>query len=208
MIAKRQCCASGALAIGAVVTLAQPVLAAGDGPLTLETVRGSAVRHGRAATVTVRLRNVTDQKVTVYVRRDLITYEVVAPTGEVLTCLPMDRPRHPARSGFTTILPHHSVVMTSRLVELCPRWTFATHGEYQVRARYDPRPTGEQVGLDAYTGVLLSDASVSVRVKQDSRVFKNHPVIPHLPRQTEPKPALPPGAPASRAKAPPVSGRR
>lgn len=170
-------------------------------PLALEMVRGSDARNERSVTATIRLRNVSNQMVTVYLRRDLITFEVEGPGGRKTTCEPIDAMRHPARRGFTKLAPHRSVVLTSRLVELCPRWTFANHGEYLVRARYDPRATGAMVGVEAFTGELETNRPVSVRVKRDIRVVRNHFVPKSSPRTAAVKTHAP--APSAPAPAPP-----
>jgi hypothetical protein len=171
-------------------------------PLVLEMVRGSEARNERSVTATVRLRNVTDQRVAVYLRRDLITFEVEGPDGNKTTCEPIDAMRHPARRGFTIVAAHRSVVLTARLVELCPRWTFARRGEYLLRARYDPRVTGKTVGVEAFTGELDAGNPVSVRVRHDTRVVVNHFVSRNSPQQAPPKAAVPVLPPARSAQRP------
>ncbi|HEX4337223.1 MAG TPA: hypothetical protein VH062_15000 [Polyangiaceae bacterium] len=142
----------------------------------------------------------TEQKVSVYLRRDLITFEIAGPDGEKTTCEPIDAMRHPARRGFTNVAAHRSIVLTARLVELCPRWTFAKSGEYLVRASYDPRVSGKTVGVDAFTGELEADRSVSVWVRHGLHVIRNHFVsrdsAGHAPTKTAAPP--PPAPPPSR----------
>jgi hypothetical protein len=195
-----------------LLALPRNVDAADGTPLILEMTRGSEVRHGRNAQVTLRVRNTTTQPVTIYLRRDLITFRVTGPGGEETTCAPMDAQRHPGRRGFTTLLPHRSLVLTSRLIELCPRWTFSEHGAYSVDAYYDPRSSGQSLGLHAFTGRLAADRPVIVRVQRDARVVQNHEVRASgspAPQSaaSAPKPT-PPAPPAPPAKARPVPLRR
>ena len=171
-------------------------------PLVLEMTKGSVVRHGRDATVTVRVRNTTADPVTLYVRRDLLTFEILGPGGEQTTCAPMDPLRHPARLGFTKVAPHRSVLLTTRLVELCPRWTFSRRGEYSVRASYAAERTGQSVGLHAFTGSLVADRPAVVHVQHDSRVFRNH-VVTSSGQRAPSVPSTPPASPPkARASAP------
>lgn len=171
-----------------------------EAPVVLEMTRGSVVRHGRDATVTVRVRNTTASAVTLYLRRDLMTFDVVGPGGDETTCPPIDWRRHPARLGFTTLRPHRSLVMTARLVELCPRWTFSKHGDYVVSVRYQTLATGQGVGLHAFTGQLDAERPVVVRVEHDARVFRNHVVE----RASRPMAAAPAPLAPRKARAVPV----
>jgi hypothetical protein len=180
-------------------------------PLVFEMARGSHVRHGRNAEVTVRVRNDTAQPVTIYLRRDLITFQVTGPDGATTTCAPMEPRRHPGRRGFTTLLPHRSLALTSRLVELCPRWTFSRRGEYAVGAYYDPQASGQSADLHAYTGRLAAERSVIVNVERDAHVVRNHAVRAASAASASPAPAPAPKSPAPHApppKARPVPSRR
>jgi hypothetical protein len=192
-----------------IVAPARDVIAAEGAPLVLEMARGSAVRHGRNAEVTVRLRNTTAEPVTIYLRRDLITFQITGPDGKTTTCAPTDTRRHPGRRGFTTLLPHRSLALTSRLVELCPRWTFSKRGEYAVGAYYDPQISGQGMELHAFTGRLAAERPVVVHVEHDSRVVRNHVVRVASARPPSPAPspkAAPPPAPSPRVR--PVPPRR
>lgn len=193
---------AGAVLVGSRAEAAEP-------PVVLEMKAGSEVHHGRNATVTVRVKNTTERPVTLYLRRDLITYEVVGPDGETTTCSPMDTERHPGRKGFTTLRPHRSRALTTRLVELCPRWTFSKRGEYQVRAHYEPEYSGQSIGLHAYVGPLDADAPAVVTVEHDARVYQNHVVTPAPPSGPVPPPAPPRAAPPAppRPAAPPPRAR-
>jgi len=157
-----------AVAMVAANALARTNDAAG---LVLEMVRGSDVRHGRSATVTVR-----ESAIAVYLRHDLITFVVLGPDGDETTCAPIDSQRHPGRIGFTTVGPHRFIVLTTRLVEVCPRWTFSGRGDYLVGAYYDPQVSGRSVGVHAFTGRLEADRPVVVHVEHDARVVQNHVV--------------------------------
>jgi hypothetical protein len=185
----------GAWLFVTLLAMPLPVQAEDGAPLVLEMTKGSEVRHGRNAEVTLRVRNTTPQSVTVYLRRDLITFQVTGPSGEKTTCAPVDPWRHPGRRGFTTLLPHRSLTLTSRLVELCPRWTFSKRGEYSVAAYYDPRATGQSLGLHAFTGRLVAERPVVVQVKREARVVRNHALVA-AGSSPPPRASAPPGAPA------------
>jgi hypothetical protein len=182
-----------------VTILSEPGTASGAErvPLVLEMAHGSDAKNGRSVTATVRLRNIAEQTVFVYLRRDLLTFEVQRPSGEKVQCYPMDALRHPSRRGFMRVAPGRSVVLTSRLVELCPRWTFAKRGEYLVRARYRPSASGSEVGIHAFTGELDADRPVSVRVERDAHVFANHFVEPRTPPMVAPPSPPSPNPPAA-----------
>jgi hypothetical protein len=100
----------------------------------------------------------------VYVRRELISFEVMGPRG-LVNCDPEPDLRAPDRQAFEYLRPGGKVTITSRLVELCPRGTFAQPGLYLVHARLDANQTGDEYDLEAYVGRIVSKQPVSVRIR-------------------------------------------
>src|SRR4029077_6498590 len=111
-----------------------------DAP-ALEMVRGSDAGTERTVSATVRLRNPTDHRITVYLRRALLTFEVAGPNGTT-KCAPDDSTRNPDRGAFTRLGAHGSVSLVTRLVEICERGTFAEPGLYVVNAKLDATVNG------------------------------------------------------------------
>jgi hypothetical protein len=191
--------------VALAVTVARHA-SARESPLVLEMVRGSRVQRGRQVTATVRLRNPTDTVVAVYLPRDLLTFQVRKPDGETIVCEPLDSRRHPSRRSFTRIGAKQSVLLTTRLVELCPRWTFSQRGRYRIVAHAHPDRTGESFGLDAFVGELRAEEPVTVEVGRDSRIVKNHFVRKNEPPKPAAKQPPPPRPP--RLKAPPAAPKK
>ena len=154
---------------------ATPAPVPAPGGLVLEMARGSDARNERAVTAAVRLVNPSRSPAIVYFRRALLTFEVHGPQG-VAHCIPETESRHPARRGFTRLGPESSATLVSRLVELCPRGTFARAGVYWVGAELDTSADGGSVGLEAVTGQFRTSRPALVRVRRSIRLFPSRPV--------------------------------
>ncbi|MEB2313266.1 MAG: hypothetical protein OZ921_12900 [Sorangiineae bacterium] len=144
--------------------IAQDTAKKDTGPLELRVVRGSDADVERTATVEVRLKNRSKRAVVVYLRRDLLSFEVMGPDG-LSTCDPDPDGRAPDRQAFTHLAPGGSLALTSRLVELCPRGTFSAPGLYLIHARLDATESGEDYGLDAFTGRVASARPGALRIR-------------------------------------------
>jgi len=142
----------------------------------VEIVRGSDARDEMAVTATVRVKNPGRSRVTVFVRRELLTFQVMTPKGS-MTCASEPDKRNPDRRAFTTLSPHGSMTLVSRLVEFCPRGTFATPGLYLVRAQLDADVDGSDYGLDAFTGTLQTEKPVTVRVRRAIQIVPNRRLL-------------------------------
>ncbi len=188
----------------------------GDEP-TLEMARGSDAKSELQVMATVRVRNPGRSKLVVFVRRELITFEVMTPRGSV-SCVAEPDKRNPDRRAFVTLNPHGSITLPSRLVELCPRGTFTVAGLYLVQARFDASADGSDLGLSAFTGSLHTSRPVPVRVRRSLQIIPNHtvgpsggpggppmmtgvmpqqmmPQMPQMPQQPMQQPAPPPPPP-------------
>ena len=146
----------------------------GDEP-ALEMVRGSDAKSELSVVATLRVRNPSTSKLTVFMRRELVTFEVLTPRG-TMNCVSGPDTRNPDRRAYVTLLPHASMKLVSRLVELCPRGTFAQSGLYLIHARFDADATadGSDFDIDAFTGSLHTPRPVAVRVRHTIRLEPNH----------------------------------
>jgi hypothetical protein len=133
-------------------------------PFELKLTNGSDAQAERTATVGLTVRNRAKRAQYVYVRRELISFEVMGPRG-LVNCDPEPDLRAPDRQAFQYLRPGGKVTITSRLVELCPRGTFAQPGLYLVHARLDANQTGDEYDLEAYVGRIVSKQPVSVRIR-------------------------------------------
>jgi len=134
------------------------------GPLQLTIVQGSDATAERTATVKLKLQNKSETSQRVYFRRELVTFEVTGPEGNTI-CNPTPDDRAPDRQAFVHLKPNGYRTYTSRLAELCPHGTFAIPGLYLVRARFDATVSGEEQGLNAYTGPVFSNDVATVRIR-------------------------------------------
>lgn len=137
----------------------------------LELIKGSDARTDRDVTVTIRIENPTDRPMTLFFRRELMSFKVLGPEG-MTRCLPGPDDRKPDRQAFMNLWPGRKVTIVSRLVELCPRDTFARPGFYLVRAKLRATERGRQFGLHAWTGRLRSHHAVPVRVRSGDVQFR------------------------------------
>jgi hypothetical protein len=135
------------------------------GPLHFQLNSGSDVQEELGTMVSVTLKNRSKHKEIVYFRRELISFEVMGPDG-LSQCDAKPDDRAPEPQSFARLGPGGSVSATSRLVELCPRGTFAHPGLYLVHARFDANQKGAMYGLDAYVGEVVSDNPVAIRIRR------------------------------------------
>jgi hypothetical protein len=135
------------------------------GPLHFQLNSGSDTQEELGTMVSVTLKNRSKHKEIVYFRRELVSFEVMGPDG-LSNCDAKPDDRAPEPQSFARLGPGGSVSATSRLVELCPRGTFAHPGLYLVHARFDANQSGDRYGLDAYVGQVVSDKPVSIRIRR------------------------------------------
>lgn len=133
--------------------------------------RGSDARAERTATVTVSLENPTKRAIRVYFRRELLTFSIMGPDG-LVTCQPPERKRNPDPQAFLRLRPGRKLRITSRLVELCQRGTFARPGLYVIHAQFDATESGDEFGYDAFTGQLETPRPTVVRIRTGTEPFR------------------------------------
>jgi hypothetical protein len=133
----------------------------------LVMVAGSDVDEERNAMATFAVVNATDRPQRVFVRRDIVDYEVRGPDG-VFEC-PGDDLGEPDVTSFTTLAPHGAERFAVRLIEMCPRRSFSRPGVYEINVHLDARWSGQELGIDAFSGELESVRSAFVRIRGGDR---------------------------------------
>ncbi len=144
--------------------------------LELALTRGSDALDVMHATATATIKNHDSIARRIYVRRELLTFQVSGPDGRTL-CAPEPDDRAPDRQAFTYLRAGGSISLTSRLVELCPMDTFARPGLYVLEAQLDAFAKGDEFGYDAFVGRLVSDRTVVVRIRSGSLPFPGPRVL-------------------------------
>jgi hypothetical protein len=161
-------------------------------PLALSLVQGSDVRAEHNATVQLTLQNQSSESTHVYFRRELVTFEVTGPKGVTL-CNATPDTRAPSREAFVKLTSGAKRAYVSRLAELCPRGTFATPGLYLVYARFDATAAGRDVGLNAFTGPVVSEIPAAVRIRVGEEALLQKRMLPlDVQAQDVPKETIPP----------------
>ncbi|HEU5072790.1 MAG TPA: hypothetical protein VFU02_01425, partial [Polyangiaceae bacterium] len=135
-----------------------------DSPIAIDMQQGSDAASDLYATVEITLKNKSRQTQYVYFRRELLNLEVMGPGGAA-SCDPEPDTRAPDRQAFLQLAPGQRMSIPSRLVELCPKDTFARPGFYLVHARFEAAATGEEFGLEAYVGRVATEHPANVRIR-------------------------------------------
>jgi hypothetical protein len=132
--------------------------------LRLKLVQGSDARAEHNATIQITLENQSSTPTYVYFRREMVSFEVTGPRGVTL-CAAAPDDRSPEKRAFAKLGGHGKRTYASRLAELCPLGTFANPGLYLVNARFDATQNGDEQGLTAFVGPVLSDFPATVRIR-------------------------------------------
>ena len=140
------------------------------GPLEIELTQGSDALAERTATVTLKLKNRAERSRNVYFRRELVSFELMTPDGP-MTCDAQPDQRAPDRQAFLKLNKGGSMAVTSRLIELCPRGAFGRPGLYIVHARFDAIHGGDEYGLEAFVGRVVTLEPATVRVRTGNLPF-------------------------------------
>ena len=85
--------------------------------------------------------------------------------GGAGSCDPQPDVRAPDRQAFLQLSAGQSMSIPSRLVELCPKDTFAHPGFYLVHARFESDQSGEDYGIEAYVGRVATEHPANVRIR-------------------------------------------
>jgi len=135
-----------------------------ESPIAIDMQQGSDAPSDMYATVEITLKNKSRETQYVYFRRELLNLEVMGPGGAT-SCDPEPDTRAPDRQAFLQLSPGQRMSIPSRLVELCPKDTFARPGFYLVHARLEAAETGEEFGIEAYVGRVATEHPANVRIR-------------------------------------------
>jgi hypothetical protein len=132
-------------------------------PLTLSISPLGTSKEPEGRNVSVTIKNTSGKSMRLFVRRELITYEVVGPNGAA-TCRMHPSERAPDQSAFNYLSAGSSTTLATRLAEACPQDTWDTPGTYSVSARFDAEESGSEHEIDAFvgTGVTTKPARLVV----------------------------------------------
>jgi hypothetical protein len=139
-------------------------------PVRVRVTRGSDSDTERGVTVTVALSNQSDAPLNLFFRRELVSFEVLGPTGSA-SCKIEEDFREPERQAFLRLAPGKQESFVTRLVEMCPRGTFLEPGLYLVGATLHARYAGERFDLHAFVGEVQSLQPKPVRVRKREEPF-------------------------------------
>lgn len=135
--------------------------------INVAMLAGSDAEDERAAVVTVGVANAAAVSQLVFVRRELFSFDVLGPDGP-FNCPPGDL-GSPDVGAFTTLAPRASEQFVVRLLEMCPRGSFARPGVYEVRSTFHAKYSGQALGIDAFSGDVASPRPALVRVRSGER---------------------------------------
>ena len=182
----------------------EPVTAVEPDP-ELVINKGVDAQTERSVVVTATFKNPRKSRLKVFFRRENITYEVLGPEG-LVECDAGPDDREPEPTAFSNLGAGGSTSVTSRLVELCQRGTFARPGFYLIHARFEGSEDGREWDIVAYTGSVRTKRPVPVRVRTGEQPF----LLAPRPQPGQDKPGAPgqpatPGQPAA-GSPPPAPG--
>lgn len=128
---------------------------------------GSDAEDERNVTITVSVLNTSNVPQQIFVRRELVSYDVTGPDG-TFHCATTDLGT-PDIASFTTLASQRSERFVVRLIEMCPRGSFSRPGLYEVHAALEAKHGGQAVGFDAFVGTLTAPRPALVRVRSGDR---------------------------------------
>jgi|GEM_PF-1000958 len=133
-------------------------------PLTLTIRPMGATTNPAFNTVTVTAKNTSGASMRLFLRRELISYQVTGPNGPV-TCRMTPGARAPNPPAYSSLGVGASVSLTTRLAEACPKGTFDAPGSYTVFARVDAQNDGREHGFVAFTGTAITQQPTTLTVR-------------------------------------------
>ncbi len=119
-------------------------------------------------TVTFTLKNQGKKGRMLFLRRELVVYELLGPRGSS-TCRMYPSARAPDAASFETLGAGGSRTLTTRLAEACPPTTFSAPGTYAVSARFEARDDGSAHGFSAFTGDVSTERPARFVVRGDKK---------------------------------------
>jgi len=133
-------------------------------PLTLTIRPLGATANPGGSTVTVTAKNTSGRSMRLFLRRELISYQVTGPAGPT-TCRMSPGARAPAPAAYSNLAAGASLSLTTRLAEACPKGTFDVPGSYTVFARIDAQNDGREHGFVAFTGTAITQQPAALTVR-------------------------------------------
>jgi hypothetical protein len=133
-------------------------------PLTLTIRPMGATSNPGGTTVTVTAKNTSGASMRLFLRRELISYQVTGPNGPT-TCRMTPGARAPIASAYASLGAGASASLTTRLAEACPKGTFDMPGSYTVFARIDAQNDGREHGFVAFTGTAITQQPAALTVR-------------------------------------------
>ena len=127
--------------------------------------------------VSATARNAGKRPMLVRLRSDQLFFDVEGPTG-LFRCGPEDAARAVPRDFFTTLAPEATRSFSVRLLEVCPRGTFARPGLYRIRAGIAVHDGKADPRWGVYEGVAVAEEPTLVRVRGgDGSFYVTPPLI-------------------------------
>lgn len=148
-------------------------------PLSLALASVGRTRSPEDQVITARVRNTSGKNMVLFVRREMLTFQVQGPRG-FTTCLLPPSDRAPDSAAFSHLPPGASRSLTTRLPEVCPQGTFDEPGTYLISARFDATISGRDHELDAFTGRAETKTPAKLEVLGDAS--SSRPVMRVMPR--------------------------
>jgi len=133
-------------------------------PLTLTIRPMGATSNPGGSTVTVTAKNTSGRSMRLFLRRELITYQVTGPSGPT-TCRMNPGARAPSPAAYSSLAAGGALSLTTRLAEACPKGTFDIPGSYTVFARIDAQNDGREHGFIAFTGTAITQQPAALTVR-------------------------------------------
>jgi hypothetical protein len=148
----------------------EPATSVDEESLVLDVIDGMDAENERAATIAVSLTNRSKRMIPIYLRAELMRYQVTGPEGTFECRSPqITGPSDP--SSFSNMQPGKTIRLVERLIEVCPSGAFSRPGLYEVGASYHVPWSGQDVGVDGFAGDLESARSALIRVRHGDRPF-------------------------------------
>lgn len=127
----------------------------GDPPLELRWVgRRPDVGSGSSLRLSLELRGPQRDRVPVAVRYELFAFQVTAPSGRAHICRLGPSRVHPLRDFYDRLGRRR---VRFELASYCPEGALSESGIYEIRPEFHACFDGQDVGLEAWTGVLVGD---------------------------------------------------
>lgn len=132
-------------------------------PLELKVFPLGTSSRPEEGVVTVQLRNTSGKSMTVFVRRELFSYQVSGPLGTA-TCEMHPAERAPDAAAFSTLAPGGTISLSTRLAEACPPGTWALPGTYSVSVLFQTTADGAEHDIDAFMGSAVTKSAARLIV--------------------------------------------